>query len=175
MRKNVSRSQLTWIGALAALACLGAWSRSQLAAGRQAAQAAAEDLAECQRLADEITRLGTRPQKASLEARSATELAKLVEQSAQAAALPQQALVQIDPQPARRVGETAYREQATRLELRDVTLRQLVTFLHGLSHDDLGMEVSDLRLRAPRDDKSVQPTDETWTAEVTLTHLIFAP
>jgi len=175
VHRSVSRSQMLLLVVFAALLITTGWSYSQMAAARSAAWTAAQDSQECRRLADQIKQLRDRPTRASLEAHSATELARLVEQAAKAASLPAQSLVQIDPQAARRVGETTYREQPTHVELRDVTLGQLITFLYMLSQDDMGMDVADLRLRAPRDDKSARSAEETWLAEVTLTHLIFAP
>lgn len=174
MRQHLMKSRFVSVLLLVGLALLTAWSWSCLAASAAASRLATEDLLECRRLAQEIKRLGKSPQKASLEARSSTQLTKLVEESARSAQLSPQSVVAIDPQPARRMGETGYREQLTHVELREMTLRQLVTFLLALSDEGSGIEVASLRLRAPRDEKTVE-NNETWAAEVTLTQVVFAP
>jgi len=164
-----------WRAVLAALAVLAGWSWTQLAASRLAAETAAADLRQCQVMADQIKKLSSGPQKASLEAHSIQGLARAVEQSAKDANLPVEALTGITPQPSQRVGASAYREQQIRLRLRDVTIRQLVLFLDSLTQSETNMKVADLWLYAPEADSNTPAAEESWGAELTLTHLIFSP
>jgi hypothetical protein len=174
MKINLHRRLLA-IGLSAGLIAAVIGSYCWMDASRATAAAATENLNACLRVASQIKSLRKKPLRAGAEARSATELARLIETSAQKASLPMTSVVQIDPQPARRVGNTAYKEQATRLELRDVTLKQLVVLLHSLADEELGTELAELRLNAPREEASASNHEENWSAEMTLTHLIFTP
>jgi hypothetical protein len=157
------------------LVVVAAWSYWRLLASQEAAAIATDNLQACLRLTAQIKTLREKPLRAGSEARSATELAHLIETSAQKANLSVTNVVQIDPQPAHRLSNSAYKEQPTLVELRDVTTKQLIVLLHALADGESGAEVAELRLSAPRDEPAVTAKEETWTAEVTLTHLIFSP
>lgn len=174
MKINLQRRFLAVV-LLICTAAATAGSYCWMDASRASACDATENYNACVRVAAKIKSLREKPLRAGAEARSATELARLIETSAKKASLPMTSVVQIDPQPARRIGNTAYKEQATRLELRDVTLKQLVTLLHSLADEEQGTELTELRLSAPREENSTQDPTERWTAEMTLTHLIFIP
>ena len=101
MTKPQSLSKL----ALLLLVLLAGWSYARWLSARAAAATAAENLAECRRLARQINQLRDAPMRATAEAHSATELARRIEQAAQTAKMPIDRLIQIDPQPARRMGD----------------------------------------------------------------------
>lgn len=164
-----------WWAILAAFTVLIGWSWKQLAASRAAAETVAADLQQCQVMADQIKRLSSGPQKASLEAHSIQGLARAIERSAKEARLPVESLTGINPQPSQRLGATPYREQPIRLMLRDVTIRQLVLFLDSLTQCETIMKVADLWLYAPEADSNTTSAEDTWGAELTLTHFIFSP
>ena len=160
-----------WIILYTALIGTALWAYSTWAGSLTEINDAQNALQECRQLASQIVKLRGKPLRAASEAHSATELARVIEKSTQSAQLPATNLVQIDPQAAHRVGNSPYSEQATHLEIRDVTLRQLIAFLRAIVEDQSGCEIAELRLRAPRDEPASTP--ETWQAEITLTSLIF--
>jgi hypothetical protein len=147
---------------------------SQMMSSRASAASAAHNLEACRRLSGQIASLREQPSLAALEARPPTELARRIEEAASSAQVSTDSILRIDPQAARRVGETAYKEQPTALELRPVNLKQLITLLLALTEGEDGLEVSALRITPPRREPFTG-TDEVWHAEVTLTKLIFSP
>jgi hypothetical protein len=159
----------------AGLIALCGWSYLEFTTSQDKAAGAAEDVMVCRRLAEQIKKLQVQPLRAATEARSSTEVARLIESSAKVAGLPTTSILQIDPQSPRRLGNSAYKEQPTHVELRDINLRQLVVFLHTLAADEQGLDLAELRLSAPREQTDLARAEETWLAEVTLTHLIYAP
>ncbi len=153
----------------------------ELRSARAAASAAVANHVVCEQLAGEITKLAGKPSHVTFEAASATDVARRIEAAAQFAQLPPRCVVRIEPQPARRVGETAYKEQATRVELRDVSLKQLIEFLHHLHSGESVFNAKSLRLAAAPQSNTIAPngtasaSTETWLVELTLTYLIYAP
>ena len=79
--------------------------------------------------------------------------------------------MRIWPEPARRVGDTAYKQKPTQVILHKLTLQQLIRFLHTLTGPDTGLHVASLRLTTPRG----HDTTNIWNAETTITYLIYAP
>jgi hypothetical protein len=140
---------------------------------KASAQDAAENLVRCRMLATEIAELKRRPTQASLQLQSQQELASLVAASAKVAEIADSAVVSIRPEPARRVAKTAYLQQSTGVQLRQVSLRQLVNFLAEVTTRDRRILPSSLRLSAPRGKNDGQA--ENWQVEVVLTNLVFSP
>lgn len=137
-------------------------------------EAAAQNLAECQRLAEQIATAQQAPQRASLETWSQDDLGTAVETAATDAQLPRDRVLRIDPQSPRRLGKSDYLEQATEVEFSAITLRQLVDFLFAVQSRDDQLDIGTLRLRVPHDSTSEQQP-ETWLAEIVLTQRIYAP
>ncbi len=155
-------------------ALLGLWlggSLRHLAAARGRALAASEDLAECRRLADRIRLLRDRSRLAEDRERVPEQTTGRIEAAAKSAGISAARLVRISPEPARRVGETAYKEKPTRVLLRKVTLKQLVAMVHGLTRGEGMLRAKSLRLTAP----SRNATDDLWDAELVLVYLIYEP
>ena len=174
MRESLRRADVLAAVLFVALAVLAGWSYCEFTAGCSDAAAAASDLAACRNLTQQIKTLRKKPVLVGTKARSSTEVAHSIETAAKGAGLPLTNILQIDPQSPCRLGNSAYQEQPTHVELRNVTLKQLLVFLYALANDGVGLNLSDVRLSAPRDE-ATQGANETWLAEVTLTHLIFAP
>jgi hypothetical protein len=174
MNKSSLRRQLPVWSLFMVLSFGAALSYWWLLSSQESSAIAATNLQACLRLNAQIKKLREKPLRAGSEARSANELTRLIEASARKADLPQNSLVQIDPQPARRLGNSAYKEQPTHIELRDVTIKQLIVLLHALTDGESGEDLAELRLTAPHNE-AVAVNEEKWTAEATLTHLIFAP
>ena len=145
-----------------------------LHSSEQTANDAASDLIACREAAGRIDQLRRRPAVAGLRPVQATELSRRIEESARAAGVPDEGLDQIEPEPPRRVGDTAYRQTPTRVRLRRVTLAQLFSFLRALAVEDAagpGLQLEAIRLSAPRGEE----IGDRWSAEATLTYLVYDP
>lgn len=169
-----SKRSLAGIGIAAVLAIGNVLAFAEFHAGQASARAAAENLGECKRVADEIETLRQRPATSTLETQSVSELSKRMEEAMKFAQLPAACLIRVDPQAARRVANTEFKQQSTSLELRGVTLKQLIQFLHKLESSQAGLQTSSLHLAAPQR-PAADTSAETWTAQVVLTSFIFAP
>jgi len=135
---------------------------------------ASEEVRQCQRLVAEIAQLQELPQFAALEADTAKTIRERIEAATLAARLPAGSLVRIEPQSPMRLGDFEYRVWATRLELSNVTLRQITEFSHALADEQRGLTVRDLRLWSTASE-STAGASETWSAEATLTQVTFSP
>lgn len=150
---------------------LAMWSYGHLHDSQSAANSAADDLAVCRRLAREVINLDSRPAMAHSQQIHLTELTRHIEQSTKQAKISPNSLVRIWPDPPMRVGDTVYQKKSTQVLFRQVTLRQIITFLHHVASQDGGPKTTQIRLSTPRGDE----TGNRWTAETTLTYLIYAP
>lgn len=137
---------------------------------RRAAEEQAEAFVECRRLVQQIRSLKDQPHVAGSREQPLKELAATVEQCAEAASLPSEALSRIEPGAPRRLGKTAYLEQEISVELRSTTLPQLSQFLHSASTRS-GVRVKRLQLLEPRRGGE----GESWGVEVVFAYLIYAP
>jgi hypothetical protein len=153
--------------AVALLAGLG-WSYARLSDSRASESAARQDLVDCRQLVDRIELLRQQPAVAGATELKAADLSRRIEQAARAAHFADGSILRIEPEPARRVGETNYLEVPTQLQLRRVTLQQVFTFLHALGGE---LAVHDIRLTAPRGEE----TGDRWTVEATLTYTVYSP
>jgi hypothetical protein len=170
MKKIIRIGMLAIIGvALASLALAVQYA----AACKSSATDAAVNLRQCTLLAREIEGLRTSPRQAALEVQSQQELASLLQQAGKSAKVPEAAVISIHPEATRRIAKTAYVEQPTRIELRQVTMGQIVNFLIEVTSRDLRILPTSLRLSAPRA-KGIAGA-ETWQTEVVLTHVVFSP
>jgi hypothetical protein len=161
-----------------------AWCYTRLAGARAYAFAAGQDVADCRALAARIESLRRLPTVAGAAELGASDISRQIEQAARAAEFPEDSVERIEPEPARRVGETNYREVATQVRLRRVTLRQVFTFLHALCADasasspsasaaraSFGLRLRSIRLSAPRGEEIA----DRWTVESTLTYMVYSP
>lgn len=146
----------------------------ELEGAKASAASATRNVDLCQQLARQIAQLNARPSRIAWRTQSSTELGRHIEEAAAAAEIPKAGLVRIDPQPARRIGESAYKEQPISLELRSVTVPQLARMLQTLQEAG-GLETTALGLTTSRPTGGASPGPETWGAQVTLTNLVFAP
>jgi hypothetical protein len=146
------------------------WCWGQLSDARRRAEAAAADLIASERIAQ---RIEIHRQKPSIGASAEPhlELSRRIEQAARAAELDAASLERIGPEQQRRLGDSAV-ERTRQVFLRQLTMRQLVEFLHTLSAENPGLQITSLRLNAPRGEEEA---GERWRAEVTLTYWLQAP
>lgn len=171
-----SKSQLIIAIGLGLLVALVVWSFQEMRAAQASVDVAQQNLNHCSEVAKRIAEVRQRPTMAALEETTITSLATLIDEAATTSRISKSSIVRIEPQPSRRVGETDYKEQATYVELRGVSLQQLVSFMHTLLVDQSELDVTSLRITAPRyDSDSAATAVETWLAEVTLTYLIYSP
>jgi hypothetical protein len=161
--------------AVALFTALG-WSYGRLSDCRAAALAAAQDLADCRAMIDHIESLRRRPAVAGAREIAAADLSRRIAEAAAAAQIDERAIERIEPEPARRVEGTDYREVATQVRLRNLSLRQVFAFFHALGSRPAqsaaaALALRDLRLTAPRGDE----TADRWTVESTVTYTVYSP
>ena len=156
---------------LVLLAGAAGWSLQAMLAARAQAEEARTGLAECHRLAARIAALSQLPATASDRERQGAELSATLEQAAQAAGIPTDRLIRIAPEPAQRLGDSAYKEKPTRVIVKNVALRPLVAMIHRVTQAEGGWALSSLRLTAPSRDA----TENLWTAELVFTYLVYEP
>lgn len=149
------------------------WSGLRLREKRAAARDAADNLAECRKLAAEIAGSQESPVIAAMASEPGPEITLRIETAAEAASLPPRAVTSIDPQPPQRIGQTPYRLHDTRVELSPLSLPQVVVFLEAVVAGEESMTVSTLRLTAPR--RGSTGDAESWRTEVGLTQLVYDP
>jgi hypothetical protein len=102
-------------------------------------------------------------------------LARLVESSAQEVGLPSDRIVHVAPAEPRRIGDSPYLEQSTAVELRAVTLRQLIEFSLCVSRKEPQISVPSLALRTPPGEANASQGHELCNVQLTLTAHVFAP
>ncbi len=169
---NADHRPLILVGVLGlVLTITAAWTFGRLSDRRSAAIGAATDLADCRRLATQIQQLGRQPALAGSGEMQLNELTRRIERSAKSAQIQPDSLIRISPDPASRVGNTAYKKKSTQVLFRGVTLRQIMTFLHTVAAQDTGPQTTRVRLVAPHSDDA----GDRWTVETTLTYLIYEP
>jgi hypothetical protein len=169
-----SRGRLAPTAIACALVLAVAWSWFWLNASRQAAAGAAADLSACRDSATRIESLRRRPLVAGSHDVGATDLSRRIETAAGDAGMAEGGLDQVEPGPARQVGDTSYRETPTRVRLRHVSLPQLFAFLHALAADGQGgpgLRLAALRLSAPAGEEA----GDYWNTEATLTYWVYDP
>lgn len=162
------------LGAILALLMLGAtaWSWSQYRSAQRAQTHAKQDLAACEAAASRIQAMRDLPDIAATLDQQDRQVPALVDQAAKTAGFSARDTVDaIDANRPRRVGDSLFKQASTHVNLRRVTLPQLVTFLGRIQELDPALGVSRLRVTAPRGEE----TGSTWAAETTLTYLIYAP
>ena len=156
--------------------CAGdAWAGWLWMRSRQDWTQARDQLTLCQALANEIQMLRSAPIRFEEGARTSDALAQLVESSSQKANLGSDPIVHIAPGEPRRVGDSPYQEQLTEVELREVTLRQVLEFALVVGRSGPSIHCSTLTLRVPPGTEESLGEGELWNAQVLLTTYNYAP
>ena len=172
MTQNIDRKTISCIvGLVLCLTVAVFWSYGRLRHSYAAATMAATDLTACRRMVQRMRNLDTRPTLAHSQQIHLNELTRHIEQSTKKAQIAPDSLVRIWPDPAVWVGDSPYQMKSTQVLFRQVTLRQIFTFLHHVAAQDGGPQATRIRLFTPRGIKS----GNRWTAETTLIYLIYAP
>lgn len=146
--------------AMVLLGCV-AWSYGYCSAQRDAAAAAAQEAAECRRLAAEVKAAGPAPAGVPRPA----EPTRAIAAAAAAARIPPSDLDRIEPGPARRTLDGSAVEKPVDVYVRRATLQQTITFLHALASPPNDLRPTRLRLTTPD-----PPTPDGWAVEATLTY-----
>jgi hypothetical protein len=149
---------------LLCLAMVSLWSWGRMTDQRRSAARAAEDLALSRATAGRIEQLRQRPSLGTSR-EPHQELSRRIEQAAAAAQLGTGSLERIGSEQQRRLSDSVA-ERSRPVFLRQVTLRQLMTFMHTLTEENPGLQIGSLRLSAPRGEEG----GELWRAEMTLSY-----
>jgi hypothetical protein len=157
------------------LAVFDGWVLWQWVSGRQQLEVDLEELAATARLADSIHALRRSPEKLDATARSADSLAKLIESSAQQVGLGTDRIVHVAPSEPRRIGNTPYLEQTTAVEMRDVSLKQVVDLTQALSQVAPRLTIPSISIRTPPSESNSSGKGELWNIELTLTGHLYEP
>ncbi len=155
------------------LAILAFWLSGELGRAYRGAVEASTNAQACQELSRRIVDLKKKPELISGKMSSTAQIAQSVEAAMQESEIPAAKLVRIEPRSAIRFEKTPFLQQPSHLELRDVTLEQLIRFLYALSAKNR-LEATDLRIHAPRSSSS-ESGPEIWNAELVLTNTIYSP
>lgn len=169
---STQRRQITLTTTLLILLLLAVgWSYSTLSQAKANAAAIAEDLTQCRELANDIEQTRQQPQLAGDHELKFNDVSRQIEDAAKQQGIATDAIVRISPEPVRRLGRSVYREQPTRIELRQATLKQLLSLMHQVTATSPSLRVRSIRLSAPR----AESDDQTWNVEFTLSHLQYSP
>lgn len=140
---------------------------------QRGASEAADNAQTCRELSRRILELKKKPELISGNMSSTAQIAQSVESAMVQAEIPAGKLVRIEPRSAKRFEKTPFLEQPSHLEFREVTMEQLIRFLHAVSTQN-HLETIELRLHAPRSTVS-ETGPEIWNAELVLTNTIYSP
>jgi len=172
---------------LALLAASAGWAWSTMAAARASALDARDGLERCGQIASRIRALQASPSMAADQELQASQTTGQAEAAARAAGIAAGGLVRISPEPAIRLGDSAYKEKPTRVFMKGVTLRQLATMIHDLAARPSPLTARSITLSAPKADdtgdssraesrgSSQAESREPWNVELVLTYLIYEP
>ncbi len=141
-----------------------------LVGSRSAAVAAATDLHESQRLASRIRMLRAGPTSIAGAAGPEHDLRSRIAAAARSAGMRPASVGSIEEQPARRAGQSAYQARPTRVLLREVSLKEVITFLYALT-DSTPLTLDDIRLSAPNE----ADAGPHWNVQATLSTVVYTP
>jgi hypothetical protein len=168
---NANRKRILALMTAAGLALANLWCYVILVQSKDAAQTAVQSARQSEQSAARIIALQAKPTVAGTREEAVNRLASRFEAAARALGIAGDNIASIVPDQPARIADSAYLEQATTVQLRQVTLVQLVDLLCGLADDDSGLRIKALRLSTPLQQK----TGDGWSAELTATYLIYSP
>lgn len=157
--------------ALVLLALLASWGYYSMASQRGSAQRSMQELTDCIDLVAKIKAIDQEPKRAQSGVLAHTDLTQRIERAAGSSGIGSDRLDRIDAAAPRRLAKLPYEERPTSVVLKDVTLSQLVEFLHRLGNQAGGLWIKDIALHAPRGEE----VGDHWVADVTISYLIYTP
>ncbi|QDU44554.1 hypothetical protein Mal52_30380 [Symmachiella dynata] len=149
-----------------------AWTCATAIADADAAEAQLED---CAMLAAQIKGLRTAPVVVEEDVRTSASFNHLCEMAATEIGLKTESIVEIAPHAPRRINDSPYLEQVTDVELRQVTLRQLIEFALAIHRLDAGLHASSIAVRIPPGEEELEKKIEMWNVQLALTTYIYEP
>ena len=155
------------------LLLLGVWNWVEARALTSKWNSHAELLDQIEQMNADVQRLKAlraAPRSATDRERPKDELLAQIRDAIHNAAMPKERWIGNDPALPVRVPRSPYKRLTTRLSFEQVTLHDLVTFAYYLNEGDRALNVSDIRLVAPRGDKK-----DTWNADISVSYLIYSP
>jgi hypothetical protein len=172
---DTTRAKVILIVGGALMFALLAWSYLTLDSSRDEAHRAVEQTTQCQAWASSIAQhrdLSPAPTWTHPDS-PADELTGRIARAAHDAGLADDNIDRIEPQQAYRFGESTYELKPAELDLRNVTMRQVVGLLHLLDDGASNASASHrLELKNLRLSTSTTGADERWAAQVTLVELM---
>jgi hypothetical protein len=148
-----------------------AWMAMVFMDARRTALAAADDLAESRRLAASLQEQRASGISISASVPKEAEVTRRIESAARKAELPEASIARIEPGQSQRIDGGRLTEKSTVVELKNVTLRQLFTFLHAMGTGQSSLNLKQVRLSVP----VAEDTGDRWSVESTLTYLVRTP
>lgn len=166
----MNRRKAILLSVLAAcLVAVSYYSYDNMISCKEAALASANDLIVCGEMAKSIEQYMQRPALASEHELLATQTNSLIEKAAVDAGISKRSLIRITPEPARRIEDSSYKDKPSQILLREVTLKQMVPFVHNLL--DAGLNAKGIRLVSQKPEDS----GPMWTMEITMSYLVYDP
>jgi len=138
---------------------------------RDLAGNAIRDALACEQLAQHIVTLRRQPMVAVSTFQGQERLSARIETTAHRFGITGDNLAAIDPEPPIRLGNSIYLEKPTVIQLRKVSLGQLINLLCDLERTSEGLKIKSLRMSIPPQNQE----SGLWTAEVTVAYLVYSP
>jgi len=161
-----------WLTALLLMVACAVWPVLRLDQAEATLIRSQQDLDDCQRLVDEISKLRSQPTSVGVQELAAPQLADLIDQAADIAGMDQNQIERVWPSAPRRIEKTSYKALPTRIMLREVTMHQALTFLNTLRNGEAELSVTEVRFSASRQNEQKQ---ERWAVETVVSYLIYSP
>ncbi|MEO1525509.1 MAG: hypothetical protein AAFX06_08730 [Planctomycetota bacterium] len=140
---------------------------------KQALAAAIESLQSCERQSREILELRDAPTIAVSELEDLGGLTARISAAQEKAGFEPQSVDLVDPRRPTRIEESSYRQRPVAIDLRGLSLTQIVKFIDALTDQAKGIWVSEVRLTPARQDATADA--EMWNVELVLTQLNYSP
>jgi len=166
------------VGGAVLLAAFLWFTYAEYATSKQELVDRSVELTKCTSLVEKIKSLRARPDQAALASHSARALARAIEQSAAQAKITSKQIASIEPQSARRSGDTPYMEHATVVHLEGITLAQFAQLAVNLRQLDASLgqlHLTTMRIDAPYRQDKPNEAIERWNVEFTLTYFVYSP
>lgn len=163
---------------LAILLAANAWAAWRYWSAYESVQVVMEYVSDIEEMESKISALRNAPLQVQVETTTNESLAQLVEDVATASGLGSDRIVHVSPAAPRRVGDTDYLEQITGVELREVSLKQLIQFALAVPHSNAGLHVPAVTIRQTNstiDATNYKSDHEFWNVQLTLTTRSHAP
>lgn len=167
--RSVAQLRLRLLIAVAACTLLATvcWlGRRSLAALTERVEIQSEALAQMNTDAMRIRALATTPKRATDHNRANEELLGEIEKALGHAGIPLDRWQDSVPQPPQDLPNSPYKKLNTRLYFEDVSLEDIAAFAHRLVEVDPSLEVSSVRINAPR------LAQAGWNVELAVSYLI---